>query len=167
MKFSGRLPITQKKTTPPPPPSPTKTLDSEATSDYVIPKRVSGINTMLAAQTFIRRRGANAAMAPFRSVSAMGHNSAADTEGSDSGNPKGTRRMRIALRMYSCRFGDWLLLTFPSSVCLPHPLDCGSMPRVNQDHRESGGQRGKSEDGKLLVVVATHAHQDQYSGFAR
>ena len=75
----------------------------------------------------------------------------------------------IAIRMYRVGFGDCFLLTFPSSGMPSHILiDCRVHAKGDiKTIAKAVDNVGKVTNGKLAVVVATHAHQDHISGFAK
>jgi beta-lactamase superfamily II metal-dependent hydrolase len=76
---------------------------------------------------------------------------------------------RIRIRMYRVGFGDCFLVSFPIEGDYKHVLvdcgvhamgDIGTMDRVVADIE-------RVTNGKLALVVATHAHQDHISGFGK
>jgi len=75
----------------------------------------------------------------------------------------------IRIRMYRVGFGDCFLVSLPVDGGYKHMLvdcgvhargDIGTMDQVVADIAQETG-------GKLAVVIATHAHQDHISGFAK
>jgi hypothetical protein len=73
----------------------------------------------------------------------------------------------IRIRMYRVGFGDCFLLSLPVSAGMEHILiDCGvhSQGDINKIGDAVDNVRAVT-NGRLALVIATHAHQDHISGF--
>lgn len=75
--------------------------------------------------------------------------------------------MKLRVRMYRVGFGDCFLVTVPDGKKGKHILiDCGVHAQSKFKGITEAVQAIKEEtEGKLAVVVATHAHADHISGF--
>jgi len=89
-------------------------------------------------------------------------------------NKKSTKKnehdsARIRIRMYRVGFGDCFLVSLPLDGGYKHMLvDCGVHARGDIGTMEQVVADIATETGgKLAVVIATHAHQDHISGFAK
>lgn len=79
------------------------------------------------------------------------------------------KRPSIRIRMYRVGFGDCFLLSLPKGEGQAHILiDCGVHQRGDLKTIEKAVENIREETGgRLDIVIATHAHQDHISGFAR
>ena len=83
--------------------------------------------------------------------------------GSSGGEVKGILRVR----MYRIGFGDFFLLTVPTTTGPQHILiDCGVHAGNIGTMDECVKDLVKETGGKLALVIATHYHADHLSGFA-
>lgn len=75
----------------------------------------------------------------------------------------------IRVRMYRVGFGDCFLLSLPADSGHAHLLvDCGVHAKGDIGTIQSAVRNALGEAGnELAVVIATHAHQDHISGFAK
>lgn len=75
----------------------------------------------------------------------------------------------IRIRMYRVGFGDCFLVSLPTASGVSHILvDCGVHAKGDIKTMDRAVADIAKETGRTLaVVVATHAHQDHISGFAR
>src|SRR5438045_2440733 len=76
---------------------------------------------------------------------------------------------QIRVRMYRVGFGDCFLLTLPTAAGPRHVLvDCGVHSRGNIDMLGPAVENiAQVTDGKLAIVILTHAHQDHLAGFGK
>jgi hypothetical protein len=84
------------------------------------------------------------------------------------GSPKGSIGPVIRIRMYRVGFGDCFLLSLPAAGGDRHVLiDCGVHSRGDLRKIADAVQDVAAlTNGRLDIVIATHAHQDHISGFA-
>jgi beta-lactamase superfamily II metal-dependent hydrolase len=99
---------------------------------------------------------------------------APQTRSKDTPNVLRSKKGKIRIRMYRVGFGDCFLLSLPSTVKtkgnpFDHILiDCGVHSRGDIGTMEEVIENIKDEtDGKLAIIIATHAHQDHISGFGK
>ncbi len=77
----------------------------------------------------------------------------------------GAKGMRV--RMYRVGFGDFFLLTVPTSAGPKHILiDCGVHAKDLGSIKEAVNQMAQETGGKLALLIMTHRHADHISGFA-
>lgn len=79
------------------------------------------------------------------------------------------KRPRIRIRMFRVGFGDCFLLSLAKGDGQAHILiDCGVHQMGDVKTIEAAVENIRQETGgRLDIVIATHAHQDHISGFAR
>src|SRR5712664_1835102 len=96
------------------------------------------------------------------------NSTAAEEPASPGGSPKGSSGPVIRIRMYRVGFGDCFLLSLPAADGDRHVLiDCGVHSRGNLNKIADAVQDVAAlTNGRLDIVIATHAHQDHISGFA-
>lgn len=76
---------------------------------------------------------------------------------------------QIRVRMYRVGFGDCFLMSLPKKEGRAHVLiDCGVHSAGDTKTIEAAVKDiGKETGGRIDIVIATHAHQDHISGFAK
>lgn len=81
----------------------------------------------------------------------------------------GPDKMELRVRMYRVGFGDCFLISLPTAAGYRHILvDCGVHAKGDIHTMEKIIGNIASETNKsLAIVIATHAHQDHISGFAK
>jgi beta-lactamase superfamily II metal-dependent hydrolase len=81
--------------------------------------------------------------------------------------PSGQNVKGLRVRMFRVGFGDFFLLTVPTSDGPKHILiDCGVHAKDLNSIRDAVEQMAKDCDSKLALIIMTHRHADHISGFA-
>ncbi len=88
---------------------------------------------------------------------------------SSSSGSGGSSNGSVNIRMYNVGFGDCFLLTFPGPITML--IDCGSTKAadnitIKDIVDDIHDYLSTTTNGRLDVLVATHAHKDHVSGFA-
>jgi beta-lactamase superfamily II metal-dependent hydrolase len=83
--------------------------------------------------------------------------------------PRRSKHASIRIRMYRVGFGDCFLISLKGEAGAAHILvDCGVHFRGDIETIEQAVEDiARETDRKLAIVIATHAHQDHVSGFAK
>jgi beta-lactamase superfamily II metal-dependent hydrolase len=88
------------------------------------------------------------------------------TQAAPAASGQGVKGLRV--RMFRVGFGDFFLLTVPSSAGDQHILiDCGVHAKDLGSIQAAVAQMAKDCGSKLALVIMTHRHADHISGFGK